>query len=139
MRIDAASYKDQLLTDTGGPAAETVLDKLKQPELSRADQETLVTQLSGQVQSQISEARLYRTKVVEDAKANAEYLVKLLPEYQKNPKLVLQEIYLDAIEQVLANADEKIFMQTREGLPDEIRLLINRNPGIKKEQAKKPQ
>jgi len=96
----------------------------------------LVTKLSGQVQSEISEARLYRTKVVEDAKANAEYMQKLLPEYRKNPELVLQKIYQDAIEQVLADADEKIFMQTREGLPDEIRLLLNRDPNIKKDNAK---
>ena len=61
---------------------------------------------------------------------------KLLPEYRKNPELVLQKIYQDAIEQVLAGADEKIFMQTREGLPDEIRLMLNRDPNIKKEKAK---
>ena len=135
IKTDASSYKDKLLTDTGGPEAEAVLEELKQPTISRQRQDELVDKLSGQVQSQISEARLYRTEVVENAKANAEYLMKLLPEYEKNPELVLQEIYLDAVEQVLTNADEKILMQTREGLPDEIRLLINRNPNIKKEQA----
>ncbi len=132
-RIDASSYKDRLLTDTGGSDAEMILEQLKQPGLSQAELEELVAKLSGQVQSEISEARLYRTKVVEEAKANAEYLQKILPEYRKNSELVLQKIYQDAIEQVLAGADEKIFMQTREGLPDEIRLMLNRNPNIKKE------
>jgi regulator of protease activity HflC (stomatin/prohibitin superfamily) len=131
-RIDAASYKDKLLTDTGGSEAERILGQLKQPGLSQAEQEEFVAQLSGQVQSEISEARLYRTKVVEDAKANAEYLQRLLPEYRKNPELVLQKIYQDAIEQVLREADEKIFMQTREGLSDEIRLILNRDPNIGK-------
>ena len=136
IRIDASSYSEKLLTDTGGSGAESILEDLKQPGLSQSEQEELVTKLSGQVQSEISEARLYRTKVVEDAKANAEYMQKLLPEYRKNPELVLQKIYQDAIEQVLADADEKIFMQTREGLPDEIRLLLNRDPNIKKDKAK---
>lgn len=136
IRIDASSYKEMLLTNTGGSGAEDILEQLKQPGLSQTQQEELVAKLSGQVQTEISEARLYRTKVVEDAKANAEYMQKLLPEYRKNPELVLQKIYQDAIEQVLAGADEKIFMQTREGLPDEIRLMLNRDPNIKKEKAK---
>ena len=136
IRIDASSYKEMLLTNTGGSGAEDILEQLKQPGLSQSQQEELVAKLSGQVQTEISEARLYRTKVVEDAKANAEYMQKLLPEYRKNPELVLQDIYQKAIEQVLADADEKIFMQTREGLPDEIRLMLNRDPNIKKNKAK---
>jgi len=135
IRIDASSYKEMLLTNTGGSRAEDILEQLKQPGLTQDQQEELVVQLSGQVQTEISEARLYRTKVVEDAKASAEYLQKILPEYRKNPELVLQKIYQDAIEQVLAGADEKIFMQTREGLPDEIRLLLNRDPNINKGKA----
>ena len=136
IRIEASSYKEKLLTDTGGAGAEDILEQLKQPGLSQDDKNELVMKLSGQVQSEISGARLYRTTVVEEARANAEYLQKILPEYRKNPELVLQKIYQDAIEQVLAGADEKIFMQTREGLQDEIRLMLNRNPNIKKEKKK---
>lgn len=135
-RIDALSYKEKLLTDTGGSDAERILEQLKQPELLQTQQEELLAKLSGQVQAEISGARLYRTKVVEDAKASAEYLQKLLPEYRKNPELVLQKIYQDTIEQVLEGADEKIFIQTREGLSDEIRLILNRDPNIKKGKAK---
>lgn len=136
IRIEASSYKEKLLTDTGGADAEAILEKMNRPNLSQVQQEQYVAKLSGQVQSEISEARLYRTKVVEDAKASAEYMQKLLPEYQKNPELVLQKIYQDAIEQVLEGADEKIFIQTREGVADEIRLLLNRNPNINKEKKK---
>ncbi|MEN8127252.1 MAG: SPFH domain-containing protein [Planctomycetota bacterium] len=136
IRVDAESYKEMLLTNTGGSGAEDILEQLKQPGLLQEQKEQLVSKLSGQVQSEISEARLYRTQVVEAARANAEYLQKILPAYRKNPELVLQKIYQDAIEQVLAGADEKIFMQTREGLADEIRLMLNRNPNIKKEKAK---
>jgi regulator of protease activity HflC (stomatin/prohibitin superfamily) len=138
-RTDASSYKDKLLTDTGGANAEEILEQLKQPGLSQDEKEQLVAKLSGQVQAEIVGARAYRTKVVEDAKANAEYLQKLLPQYRKNPELVLQDIYQDAIKRIMANADEKIFMQTREGVADEIRILLNRDPNIKKEASKKKQ
>ena len=131
-KIDALSYKNKLLTDTGGANAETVLEQLKQPGLTQEQKEELVVKLSGQVQADIVGARAYRTKVVENAKANAEYLQNLLPEYRKNPELVLQDIYQEAIRQIMANADEKIFMQTREGMSDEIRILLNRNPNIKR-------
>lgn len=136
-RLDQANaYKTNLLTDTGGPQAEAILEKLKQPGLSQGEQEDYVALLTGRVQSEISEARAYRTKVVEDAKANAEYLAKLLPEYQKNPKLVLQRIYQDVVEQVLANVDEKIFIQpTPDGVDREFRVLLNRDPDLNKQKT----
>ena len=137
IRVDARSFNEKLLTDTGGPGAEAILEKLKQPGLTQDQQEALVAKLSGQVQSKISAARAYRTTVVNDAKANADYLKELLPEYQKHPKLILQQIYQDAISEVLANADEKIIIQpSADGKSREIRVLINRDPNIKKQKVK---
>ena len=136
-RVDARAYKEKLLTDTGGPQAEQILEQLKQPGLSREQQEKLVTGLSGQVQSVISEARAYRTTIVSDAKANAEYLTKLLPQYREYPELVLQRIYQDAVEEVLANAQEKFIMQRSEdGKPVEFRFLMNRDPNAEKQKTK---
>jgi regulator of protease activity HflC (stomatin/prohibitin superfamily) len=134
-RIDATSYKNKLLRDTGGPRAEEILEKLKQPDLSPEERDQAISNLSGQVQSTIADARLDRTRVVQDAQASAEYLKTLLPKYKEYPELVLLDIYQKAIQEVMDNADEKIFIQSREGMRDEIRFLINRNPNIKKEQA----
>lgn len=135
-RVDARSYKGKLLTDTGGPGAESILEQLKQDALSQEEQEALVAQLSGQVQSKIAAARAYRTTVVSDAKANADYLRELLPQYREHPKLVLQDIYQRAIGQVLADADEKIIIQPSEdGKSRELRVLINRDPNIQKQRA----
>jgi len=132
-RIDAASYKDKILADTGGPNAEKVLSRLMNEDLSQQQQEDLVAQLSGQSQTLISEARAYRTRIVEEAKANAEYLKNLLPEYKKRPELILQKIYQDAVQEVLAGADEKIFIQpAQDGKSREIRIMINRDPQIKR-------
>ena len=139
VRIDAASFRDRILTDTGGPGAEGVLSRLRQEELSQQEQEELVSRLAGQSQTVIAEARAYRTRVVEEAKANAEYLLNLLPEYRKRPELVLQKIYQDAVQQVLAGADEKIFIQPAQGGKSrEIRIMINRDPQIKRTKPAEP-
>ncbi|HDS84883.1 MAG TPA: protease modulator HflK [Phycisphaerales bacterium] len=134
-RIDAASYKERLLTDVGGPQAEELLEQLRNGDLTGEEQMELVSHLAGQVQTVISEARAYRMRVVEEAKANAEYLTALLPEYRKRPELVLQQIYQDAIQQVLSDADEKIVIQPSQGGQSrEIRVLINRDPQIRRQQ-----
>lgn len=135
IRVDARSYKETRLTDTGGPGAEAVLEQLKREDLTQDEQEALVARLSGQVQSEIAAARAYRTMVVSDAKANVDYLNELLPEYRKRPELVLQDLYQRAIGQILADADEKIVIQpSADGKSREIRVLINRDPNIQKQQ-----
>ncbi len=82
---------------------------------------------SGLAQEKIAEAQVYRTKVVASARANAEYLKQLLPEYRKHPELVVQEIYQDAMERIFANVDEKFVIPKGA----EWRIYINRDPSLK--------
>ncbi|NLK42455.1 MAG: hypothetical protein GX298_10435 [Planctomycetes bacterium] len=125
-----------MLTDVGGPEAERILQQLRNENLSQKEQEELVARLAGQVQTVIAEARAYRMRVVEEAKANAEYLMALLPEYRKRPELILQQIYQNAVQEVLGNAEEKIMIQPSEdGQRREIRVLINRDPQAKRRSA----
>jgi len=105
-----------------------------QAAISQAESDAKVTlnEAASRAQEKISGAGAYRMEVVETARANADYLKELLPEYCKRPGLVLQRIYLDAIEYVLDNADEKIIIQPTQGPGRrEIRILINRDPTIK--------
>ena len=89
-------------------------------------------QAAGRAQETVANARGYRTQVVESARADAEYLQRILPEYRKHPKLVIQRVYQDAIEQVLRDADEKTVIQpAQHGKSTEVRVLINRDPAIK--------
>ncbi len=123
----ARGAAEQTLNEAGGPVTTELLTKL----MSGPDvPDTLWDQLAGEAQKVISEARAYRTKVVEDARANAEYMQSLLPEYRKRPALVMQKIYQDAIEEVMAAADEKIFAQRDPGAgkSSEVRVMINSNP-----------
>jgi hypothetical protein len=70
--------------------------------------------------------------VVEGARADAEYLKQILPEYKKRPTLVLSEIYRNAMSKILDNADEKFFVepvQTDKG--SVIMIKSNSDPTLK--------
>jgi membrane protease subunit HflK len=129
---EARTYAQKTLNEAAGPVAEELLEALENENLSEREKEVLWNQLAGAGQEKIAEARAYRTKVVETARANAEYLQQILPEYRKRPKLVLQEIYQDALEDVLNNVDEKIIIQPTEGTKgNEIWMQLNRDPTLK--------
>jgi len=78
---------------------------------ARTYAENTLGEAAGLAAEKIAQARAYRTKIVEIARADAEYLQKLLPEYRKYPELVVQKIYLDAITHILNNVDEKMIIQ----------------------------
>ena len=135
---DARTYAENTLNEAGGPVAFALLkDRKSVSELSEQEQEPLWSQLAGTAREKIAEARSYRARVVETAKANADYLERLLPEYRQRPELVIHKIYLDAIEQILINANEKFVIQTAEGTKgSEIRVLLNKDPSLKPKKSK---
>ncbi|MDO8312648.1 MAG: hypothetical protein Q7T25_11980, partial [Sideroxyarcus sp.] len=128
---EAEGYARNILNEAGGEVAYQILDQLQNPTMNQQQQEVLWGQLAGSAQEQIAQARGYRTSVVENAKANADYLRNILPQYQKRPQLVLQKIYQDTVETVLNNADEKIILQPSAGKSREVRILVNRDPKAK--------
>ena len=121
-----------ILNEAAGPVADELLAAVENENIAQAELQQLWSQIAGKAGEEIAEARGYRTEVVENAKANAEYLQKILPEYRKHPKLVIHKIYLDAIEEVLDNADEKMIIQPTEGTRGkEIRIKINKDQSLK--------
>ena len=138
---NAASYKDKLLTNTAGQEAERLLDEYKKDaDLTARRKEQIVEQMKGGVQLVLSDARAYRTRVVEQARASASYLKELLPQYLERPRLVIQKLYQDTIEQVLGDAEEKILVQPGpEGKSKELRIMINRDPLARKKGAESQQ
>lgn len=134
---EAGTYSQKALNEAGGPIAYELLGALKEANTGEERLEFLWLQLAGQAQKKIAEARAYRTSVVKNAKANAEYLHEILTEYRKRPQLVTQEIYKTAMEQILENADEKMIIQpvkSTEG--SEIRFLYNRDPSLRPRKPK---
>ncbi|MCJ7730482.1 MAG: protease modulator HflK [Sedimentisphaerales bacterium] len=135
----AKGYAENTINEAAGPVAGELLAAIENKNLSENEQELLWSQLAGQGREKIAEATAYKTKTVESAKANAEYLQKILPEYRKRPKLVIHDIYQEAIKYVLNNVDEKIIIQPTGGIKGELRVLINRDPAIKPKSEKTEQ
>ena len=133
----AQTYAESTLNETAGPVAEKLFVALNDDTISEEERELLWSQLAGKAQEKITEARAYRTKVVANARANAEYFQELLPEYRKYPELVVQKIYQDAIERIFDNAVEKFIIQPTEGTKEtEFRILLNRDPSLKPKAGK---
>ena len=134
---EARTYAYNTVSKAAGPVAEKLFADLHDETVSEQASEHLWSQVAGTAQEKLSDARVYATKVEKDAEANADYLKNLLPEYRQRPELVVQKLYLDAVEQILANADEKFFIQTTEAAKDkEIRIQLNADPLIKSEKIR---
>jgi modulator of FtsH protease HflK len=136
-KSEARNDAETMLTDAAGQVAESLYQALMAEDPNESDLEALWTQVAGQAQDTLAQAMAYRTKVVEAAKANSNYLLSILPEWRKRPELVTQRIYLDTIERVLDNAEEKFVLPpSSDSKGREIRILVNRDTSkTKKDQS----
>jgi membrane protease subunit HflK len=99
---------------------------------AKLSSDTILIEAQAMEQDILAEAGGYRTTVVESARASADYLENILPQYKQRPRLVMQSIYLDALEYIFDRADEKFIVQPGRGAQgDEIRVHINRDPTLK--------
>jgi regulator of protease activity HflC (stomatin/prohibitin superfamily) len=134
---EARTYADKTLTNAAGRVAEQLYQTIQDENADEEQREALWALVAGEAQDQLARAQTYRTKVVEAAKANADYLTSILPEYRKRPELVLRQIYLDAIQEVLTNADEKFVLdKSDDAREQEFRILVNRDPALKPKETK---
>jgi len=132
---EAQTYAENTRNEVAGVVASQLYQALMAGDVGSEQTEALWSQVAGGARDKIAQAEAYRTTVVETAKANADYLMSLLPEYAKHPELFARSIYAAAIEQVMAMADEKFIIQISDATKDrQIRINLNRAP-VK---AKKP-
>jgi len=125
---EARTYAGNTLNEAAGPVAERLFATLHDKNIGEEERESLWSQVAGKAGEKLAQSRAYRAKVVEVARANAEYLQQLLPEYRKRPQLVIQKIYQDAMEYILNNVDEKFVIQPSNG---KIWVLLNRDASLK--------
>jgi membrane protease subunit HflK len=132
--IDGAkTYYTNTIQEAAGSVAEKLFAALHDDSVDEETLEYLWSESAGTVKEKIAEARTYRTKVVKDAQANASYFLSLLPEYRKRPELVIQAIYLDAIQQIFNKAEEIFIVQASKGSRgSETRVQLNSDPTIKR-------
>jgi regulator of protease activity HflC (stomatin/prohibitin superfamily) len=134
----AKGYAETILSEAAGPRARAIHASLSDETMGAEEKELLWSGLAGQAQERIAEARAYKTKVVENARANAEYLNKILPEYRERPELFVQEVYQDAIEEILGSADVKVLVQPAEGgKGTQFWILVDKDPKAKPKSGEK--
>ncbi len=66
----------------------------------------IVPEARGAAQRQIEEANAYKEQVIANAEGEAERFSKLLAEYRKAPEVTRERLYLDAVQEVLANTNK---------------------------------
>jgi membrane protease subunit HflK len=76
-----------------------------------------------------NEAASASANYVKYIKADAKAFTDLLPKYESNPNLFVQQRLVEAMSQALTNVQDKIFFSSRaDGKPRELRLMFNREP-----------
>jgi regulator of protease activity HflC (stomatin/prohibitin superfamily) len=111
--------------------AQELYDALMDPNATEEHREMLWSLVEGEARQVIDDAKAYKIEVVNKAKARSDYFKQILPEYRKNPKLVLEQAYIDTVKQVLQNVGETYIVEPTEN--GEIRIQVYRNPNYKKE------
>jgi len=104
---------------------------------------TYASQAQGRAGSEavgrVNAAQTASTNMVNGIKAEADRFGKLLPAYQSNPDLFVQQRLVETMGRVFANAQEKKFLPTSaDGKPVELRLLLSREPPKPKTEEAKP-
>ncbi len=88
--------------------------------------------VGGEVARRINAARVYRTQIVERVASEAQTFEQLLPQFEKNPALVLSKLWEDAREGILTGKDVETFYT----VPGQLELQLNRDPALQKERQK---
>ncbi len=96
---------------------------------ARSYENEVLSKARGEAESRINAAQAERQRLVQIVSAEAKKFSDLLPEYQKNPELFTQLRQTETLQRVMANAEEKFFVRSREdGKPVELRLQLGREP-----------
>ena len=94
---------------------------------------------SADAKARINLAESDRARLVAEIGSRAEQFQQLLPKYQENPSLFVQQRLVETLGRVLANVQDKIFLaQGADGKTRELRLLLNREPPKPKTEENKP-
>ena len=87
--------------------------------------------ISGSAAELINKARTYATEVVQRVRGEADRFRSLLPQYRATPRIVVNRLWRDALENVLTGEVESLYIP--EGRPY---LRVNRDPAVRRKQEK---
>jgi len=100
-------------------------------------QNQVLSRASADAQSSINNAESERVLMVSEVRAEADRFKELLPTFEASPALFVQRRLTETLGRVLTNVQDKIFLtEGADGKEKELRLLLNREPPKKIEEAK---
>ena len=85
----------------------------------------VVPRARGAAARELQDAEAYRARVIADAEGEADRFVQILREYEKAPEVTRQRMYLETLEQVLANST-KVLLDSADGGGNLIYLPLDR-------------
>jgi membrane protease subunit HflK len=93
------------------------------------DANQVVSKATAEAKSRINLAEADRARLVAEVSSRADQFQQLLPKYQENPALFVQQRLAESLGRSLTNVQDKIFVpESLDGKPKELRLLLNREP-----------
>lgn len=96
---------------------------------ARSYENQVLSKSSADAESRINLAESDRARLVNEVASQAQRFAEILPNYQANPRLFMEQRLNETLGRVLTNVQEKIFLPQRaDGKPRELRLLLNREP-----------
>jgi regulator of protease activity HflC (stomatin/prohibitin superfamily) len=107
---------------------EEVATAEREIDLVLGDLEVEGVSIGGDVAQVVNAAKTYRTQVVERVKGDRETFERLLPQYEKNPRIILSRLWEDARERILTGDVETFYT-----VPGQLELQLDRDPVIQKE------
>ena len=88
-----------------------------------------LSKASADAKSRINLAESDRARLVAEVSSRANQFAKLLPQYEQNPGLFIQQRWTETLGRSFTNVQDKIFLpQSADGKPRELRLQLNREP-----------
>lgn len=87
--------------------------------------------IGGEVARILNAAKSYRTQIIEQIAAEAQSFGELLPQYERNPRLVLAKLWEDARESIMTGDVETFYT-----VPGQLELQLNRDPELQRTRQK---
>lgn len=130
-------YEEQLTLGRKDDAAATLalIDKVMTNEASEIDGQPVAVRTSGAVAAKISDARQYRTSVVNDAQGEAAFFEAKRQLFESNPLVMVHGDWSEAMRKLL-NHDSVQVMWLPPGTARQV-IQINRDPRIAAEQEER--
>jgi modulator of FtsH protease HflK len=95
---------------------------------ARSHENQVLSRASAESEARINAAESDRVRLVAEIGSQAKQFEELLPKYEANPQLFVQQRLTERFGRVLTNVQDKIFITQSPGQVKELRLLLNRAP-----------